>query len=261
MSQKRPATLTNAAQPQQADSLVRSSKIPIYHQLYEILRDRILSGEWQAGDVLPPEPELMATFDVSRITVRQAVELLANENLVYKRRGKGTFVSMATLKTDASRLVEFEEDMRGRGLQPTSIVLNTEVVTVSRVTADKMNIEVGDELAFIKRLLLANGEPISLEEIYLVHKYCPGILEGHDYASESLYEVLERDYDIRFTRAEQTISAMVAPDHLQQQLNMSTNEALLFIERITYCQRDRAVKFRRSHYRADRYALQLALNR
>jgi GntR family transcriptional regulator len=243
------------------NTVARTSKVPIYHQLYEILRDHILSGDWKVGDLVPPEPELMETFDVSRITVRKAVELLANENLVYKRRGKGTFVSMATLKTDASRLIGFEADMRQRGFDPETVVLESDVVTVSRVTAEKMQIEVGDELAFIKRLRLANNEPISIEEVYIVHKYCEGILDGHDYTDESLFDVMENDYGVRIERAEQTISAMVATDRLQGYLDMSANEALIFIERISYSQIDIPVEFRRIYYRADRYALQLALKR
>ncbi|MCA9913162.1 MAG: GntR family transcriptional regulator, partial [Anaerolineae bacterium] len=177
------------------------------------------------------------------------------------RRGKGTYVSMATLKTDASKIIGFEDDMRQRGFTPDTVVLESSIVTVSRVTAEKMLIDVGDELAFIKRLRLANGEPISLEEVYLVHKYCPDILEGHDYTDESLFSVLENEYGIRIERAEQTISAMVATEQLQERLRMSTNEALIFIERISYSQIDIPVEFRRIYYRADRYALQLALKR
>lgn len=244
-----------------SNAVVRASKVPIYHQLYEILRDHILSGDWKPGDLIPPEPELMETFDVSRITVRKAVELLANENLVYKHRGKGTFVSMATLKSDASRLIGFEEDMRQRGFEPNSVVLESNIVTVSRVTAERLSIQVGDELAFIKRLRLANNEPISLEEVYLVHKYCEGVLEGHDYTDESLFDVLEKEYGIRIERAEQTISAMVATERLQDQMQMSSNEALIYIERISFSQIDIPVEFRRIYYRADRYALQLALKR
>jgi GntR family transcriptional regulator len=244
-----------------SNAIMRNDLVPIYHQLYQILRDRILSGEWQTGDLLPPEPELMAIYDVSRITVRKAVELLANENLVYKRRGKGTFVSMATLKSDASRIVGFEDDMAQRGMTPSTRLITKDVVTVSRVTAEKMNMEVGDELAFIKRLRLADGDPILLEEVYLVHKYCPGILQHGDFTDISLFDVLEDIYDIRIERAKQTITAMVATPEFEGLMKMSASEAVIFIERISYSQLDIPVEFRRMYYRADRYALELALKR
>lgn len=244
-----------------ANMIIRTSKIPIYHQLYEILREMILAGEWKVGDLLPAEPELMQTFDVSRITVRKAVELLANENLVYKRRGKGTFVSLAAWKTDATRIISFDEDMRQRGLVPETVILESDVAACSRVTAEKMSIEVGDELAFIKGLRLANDEPISMEEIFLVHKYCEGILDRHDFSNAALFDVLENEYGIRIERAEQTISAMVATERLQELLQMSTNEALIYLERVSYSQAGIPVEFRRIYYRADRYVLQLALKR
>lgn len=243
------------------NSIVRNSMVPIYHQLYEILRDHILTGEWKPGDLIPAEPELMETYDVSRITVRKAVELLANENLVYKRRGKGTFVSLATLTSDASRIIGFEEDMRNRGYVPSTKLIESDIVEVSRVTADKMQMQVGDELAYIKRVRLADGKPIALEEVYLVHQYCPDILQGHDYRDDSIFDVLEAEYGIRIERAEQTISAMVATDGLRDLLDMSTSEALIFVERISYSQIDVPIEFRRIYYRADRYALQLALRR
>ncbi len=242
-------------------SIERSSKVPIYHQLYVILRDRILHGEWQAGDLLPAEPELMEFYDVSRITVRQAVELLANENLVYKRRGKGTFVSLAKVRTDAARLISFEEDMQERGLKPSIKVIEADIVQVSRVTAEKLNMKNGDDLAFLSRLCLADNEPILLDQIFLVHDYCKGFLDGHDYAVESPYDVLEQEYDIRIERAEQNISAMNASKSWSDILEVSEQQALIYIERYSYSQLNIPVEYRRMYYRADRYALQLALKR
>lgn len=243
------------------NALVHNSHEPIYHQMYELLRDRILSGEFKPGDLLPAEPELMAIYDVSRITVRKAVELLSNENLVYKRRGKGTFVRMAMLKSDASRILSFEQDMQQRGFTPATKLLETKVARVSHVTAEKLGIQTGDELVFIKLQHFANGEPILLEEVYLVHRYCPGVIEQLDLARQSISELLEREYDIRIERATQTISAMVATESLQELMNVSDTQALIYIEDISYSQLDIAVQYRRMHYRADRYALELALKR
>ncbi len=244
-----------------SNALVHDGLEPIYHQLYVLLRDRILAGELKPGDLLPAEPELMATYDVSRITVRKAMELLANENLIYKRRGKGTFVSLAMLKSDASRITDFEQDMRQRALKPDSKLLDSKVVHVSHVTAEKLGIEVGDEMAFIKRLCLADGEPILLEETYLVHRYCPGILDHHDFTKESLFDILEHEHDVRIERATQTISAMVATESLQELLGICESQAVVYIERISYSQLDIAVEYRRLYYRSDRYTLELALKR
>ena len=71
----------------------RSSKLPLYHQLYEIVRGDILGKKWQPGDMLPPESELIDTYQVSRTTVRQVLDMLVNEGLIYRQRGRGTFVA------------------------------------------------------------------------------------------------------------------------------------------------------------------------
>jgi GntR family transcriptional regulator len=241
--------------------LDRHSKVPIYHQLYELLRDKILNGEWKSGDLIPAESELISHYGVSRITVRQAVDKMVNEHLVYRERGRGTFVSYPKYKTDVMRMIGFEEDMQQRGMTPSTRVLVAKIVPVSRLTAERLKINLGDDLAFIRRLRIADGEPISLDDVCLAYQYCPGILDGHDYASESLYEVLEKQYNIRIERAEQSLSAMVASKELSHLLEMPANQALMFAERVSYSQINMPVEFRRIYYRADRYMFQHELRR
>jgi GntR family transcriptional regulator len=201
----------------------------------------------------------MDTYQVSRITVRQAVEKLANENLVNKRPGKGTFITRATVLSDAGRIIGFEEDMFRRGLVPETKLLNAAIVTVSHLTAERLNMKDGEELVYIRRLRLANKEPISIEEVFLVHRYCPDILDGHDFESESVLEVLDSQYGIRIERAEQTISAMIAPQSMRSLLEMKANGALIYIDRISFSQLDIPIELHHIYYRADRYALRLGM--
>jgi GntR family transcriptional regulator len=94
-----------------------------------------------------------------------------------------------------------------------------------------------------------------------VHRYFPGILENHDYEKESVYDVLESQYGVQIKRGVETISAMVAPKNLQEILQNSKDQALLYLERISYSQFDVPVEMRHIYYRADRYALQLSVRR
>jgi GntR family transcriptional regulator len=90
----------------------RHSPLPLYHQLYEIVRQGILDGEWRPGDVLPPESELIAHYQVSRTTVRQVLDMLVNEGLIYRQRGRGTSVAHPTIEQSLVRIISFTEDMR-----------------------------------------------------------------------------------------------------------------------------------------------------
>lgn len=232
----------------------RASKLPLYHQLYEFLRNDILHGEWKPGDMLPPESELVERYEVSRTTVRQVLDMLVNEGLIYRQRGRGTFVAHPTLEQGLMRIVSFTDDMRQRGFTPGTEILFSDLVPASKEIAEALEIEPGEELARLSRLRLADGEPMSIEESHLVHRYCPGVLES-DYASNPLREVLERDYGIRWLRAKQVIRAVLAPPKLARLLSIPSKSALLYIERVSYSEENIPVEFLRIYYRADRYSL------
>lgn len=232
----------------------RTSKLPLYQQLYEILRSNIVSGEWQPGNMIPPESELIERYQVSRTTVRQVLDMLVSEDLIEREQGRGTFVAHPTVEQGLVRIVNFTEDMRMRGCEPSSKVLFSGLIPAPQDIAEKLHIEPGEELARLERLRLVDGEPMGVEKSYLVHRYCPGILQG-DYVSNSLREALERNYGIRWTRAKQSIRATLAPRDLAELLGIKPRSALLFIERVSYSQEDVPVEFLRIYYRADRYVL------
>lgn len=238
----------------QMEGINRVSKVPLYHQLYEILRGEILSGRWKPGDRLPPESELVDTYQLSRTTVRQVFDLLVNEGLIFRQRGRGTFVSHPTLEQGLMRIVSFTHDMRQRGFDPGTEVLASELVPAPQEIAVALEIEPGEELARLERLRLADEEPMSLEDSYLVHRYCTGVLKG-DYAARPLREALEVEHGIRLVRARQVIRAIQAPPRLADLLSIPRKAALLFIERVSVSQQNVPVEFLRIYYRADRYSL------
>jgi len=236
------------------ETIDRYSKLPFYQQLYEILRGKIQRREWRPGDMIPAESELIDSYQVSRNTVRQVLDMLVNEGLIYRQRGRGSFVSHPTLEQSMTRIVSFTEDMRQRGFKPGTKVLTAALISAEDDIAGKLLIPPGEQLACLRRLRMADGEPMSLEESYLVHRYCPDVLQ-HNYAKQPLREVLEKDYGIRIASAKQIIQAMLAPAKLADLLKIKTHAPLLFIERISLSQGKIPVEFLRIYYRADRYSL------
>jgi GntR family transcriptional regulator len=236
------------------NGIVRDSKLPIYHQLYELLRNDIVRGEWQPGDMLPSESELIEQYGVSRITVRQALEALVNDGLIYRQRGRGTFVAHPTVEQGLSRIISFTEDMRQRGFKPGTEVLFHGLASASAEIAQQLQVEPGEELVRIERLRLADGEPMSIEESHLVHRYCPGVLQ-HDYSENPLRQILEDDYGIRLARAKQVIRAIAASAKVAKKLSIPAKAALLYIERVSYSTENVPIEFLRVYHRGDRYAL------
>lgn len=236
------------------NSLDRSSGLPLYQQIYEVLRAQINRGDWRPGDMLPTETSLLDQYQVSRATVRQALDALVQEGLIYRERGRGTFVSHPTVQQGLVRIVSFTQDMRQRGLEPSTEVLSAELIPANDDLAKVLDIEVGDELARIERLRLADGEPMSIETSYLVHQHCPGILQ-HDYVHNPLRETLERAYGVRIERATQAIRAVSASVEIADRLSIKPTSALLNIERVSLSQHGIAVEFLRIYHRGDRYVL------
>ena len=236
------------------DRISRHVKLPLYHQVYEIVRGNILNGHWQPGDMLPPESELVARYEVSRTVVRQALDMLVNEGLIYRQRGRGTFAAHPTVEQSLVRLISFTDDMRQRGCVPGTEVLFSGLVPAPEEIAAKLEIGPGEELARLDRLRLADGEPMSIERSYLVHRHCSGILDG-DYVSNPLREALEQGYNIHWTRASQVIRATSATGKMAHLLSIKPRSALLHIERVSYWQGSIPVELLHIYYRGDRYSL------
>ena len=232
----------------------RTSGLPLYLQIAEQLRARIVAGSLRPGDALPTEFDLKDQYGVSRATVRQALDTLEREGLIYREQGRGTFVAHPAVEQALTRVVSFTEDMRSRGFAPGTRVLSAELRPATGELADRLGVQTGDELARIERLRLADGEPMSVEVSHLVHRACPGILQ-HDYANQPLREMLERDYDVRIASASQSIQAINASRELADVLGVKRGAALLFIERVSHSQYAVPIELLQIYHRGDRYVL------
>lgn len=236
------------------DRISHQSKSPLYQQIYQLLRNKILAGHWNTDDLMPSEAELVEQYQVSRATIRQALDELVSDGLIYRRQGKGTFISPPNVEQGLVRIVSFTEDMRQRGLQPGTKLISAGLMPATSVLAQNLQIEVDEPLTRIERLRLADGMPMSVEISFLVHRYCPGILE-QDYTSHSLRQMLEDQYQIRITSARQKIQAVSASDEMAGALGIEPGAALLFIERVSYSEYDVPVEYLRLYHRGDRYTL------
>ncbi|MDD1751275.1 MAG: GntR family transcriptional regulator [Methanothrix sp.] len=234
--------------------IVRNSMMPYYYQLYEILRQDILNGTWKPGDMLPTETELLEKYELSRTTVRQSLDMLVNDGLIYRQRGRGTFVSHFTIEQGLSRIISFTEDMRQRKMEPHTVVLSAGLIPAPNDIAEALQLTPGEEVANLERLRLADAEPMSLETSYLFHKLCPGVLKN-DYAVRSLRQTLATEYNQRLVYARQKIRAVTASRKQAQILSVEPGAALLFIERISYTEQNVPVEFLRVYHRGDRYTL------
>lgn len=232
--------------------LQREAPNPLYMQVKEALLDEILSGRCRPHDRLPSERELSQQFDVSRMTVRQALQELTRDGAIYARVGKGTFVAAPKIDQQLRTLTSFSQDVRSRGGHSTSRVLEAREMAASAEVAAALQVAVGAPVWMLSRLRLADGVPMAIETTNLPLALCPGLLQ-HDFSAESLYQVLRSDYDIQPAQADQVIEAALASPREAELLELTPPSAVLRMQRLTRDGAGQPIEFVHSTYRSDRY--------
>ena len=220
---------------------------PLYIQLRQLIRDAIAAGTLAEGDALPAERDLATEYDVSRITVRKAIEGLVEEGLLVRRQGAGNFVS-ARVEKNFAKLTSFSEDMRARGRVPSSEWIRKSEGTVTPEEAMTLRLSPGTPVFRFHRLRYADNAPMSLEFATVVAASLPS-LEAVD---NSLYEALERAGN-RPVRALQRLRALLLRAEQARLLEAREGDAGLLVERVGFLPDGRAVEFCQSYYRGDTY--------
>jgi GntR family transcriptional regulator len=238
----------------------RGNPIPRYVQLKEILRERVRTGEWGPGALIPSERELSEQYDISRMTTRQAITELVNEGIFFREQGRGTFVSRRRITQQLMRLTGFTEDISARGQRPTTRVLAAHMIPADELVAERLGVALGEPIYSLRRLRLADDEPLALETSRLHFRGCERLLE-EDLEQNSLYELLETKFGVTLMEAEQELDAGLAGPEEATLLKMAVGGSVLFIRRTTYTDRNQPIEYARSIYCGDQYTFYTRLRR
>lgn len=228
--------------------------VPKYHQLFELIRQKIEEGEWQPYQSIPSERDLVDLYNVSRVTVRQALENLALQGYVFREHGKGTFVSPPKLQQNIQLLNSFSEDMQSRGLAPGQKILRFEKMTPSAKIAERLEIEPGKkQVTYIERLRLAGNEIMGLQRCYLNLPDRLQFSQADLEASGSLYRLLEDKLNVFPFEADEELEAAIADSQDARLLGIVPGSPILSIERTVWSQYRRPFEFVHMIFRGDRY--------
>ena len=239
--------------------LDKNSVIPIYYQLMQYIKGQIDAGVWNVGDMIPAERALCVQFHISRMTVRQAIDTLKKEGVLYCRRGIGTFIGSPKMHQRLRKLTSFTEDMQQRGLVAGSKTLSLKVEVAPAEVADALGIEKGARVVVLKRLRLANGEPMSLETSFLIYDMIPDF-EGCYRDGASLYQTLGERYGLNIVFARQTIACGLCGKQEAKLLKIRENAPVFRICRTGMVYGDKPLEYVWSVYRADRYVFTVELS-
>jgi len=229
---------------------------PKHAQLRDLLAD-LAVNELGPDAAIPSERELMTTYDVSRDTVRKAIEGLVVDGLLHRIHGKGTFVARPRLESRL-HLASFSQDMRRRGLTPSTRLLTIELDRPPVEIARTLRLGVSGRAWRIDRVRLADGQPIALEQGW----YPQALLPDLDRAdlSGSLYELFADTYELAIDAAEQTLWGESADAPTAKRLDAPVHTPLLVFRRVSSAA-GRPVEYVVSRYRGDRYQIHMSLGR
>lgn len=240
-------------------TLERSNPLPLYYQLKEVLRQQIRSGHLEPHAAIPSEPELVASYHVSRATVRQALNELVHEGLLYRQHGKGTFVCEPRIQQTLSELASFSEELKRRGKRPGGLLIVSELTRGNEVVRDRLKLADEEQVLRLERVRTADGQPCAHEVDYLPYPRASGIYQRAKEAAEgSLYTLMISEGLSPYV-AEQTIKGGGASEREAELLRIAAGEAGLRYTCTTYDSTGQPVEYSESFFPGDRFDLHITL--
>ncbi|GAE32853.1 GntR family transcriptional regulator [Halalkalibacter hemicellulosilyticus] len=236
----------------------KNSPIPFYHQLEELIRHKIDTNELKEGDVIPSERALSEDYDVSRMTIRQALTNLVNEGLLTREKGKGTFVAKRKLEQPLMKLTSFSEDMKNRGLIPESRIIEFTEGVLSVSECKELQVPQKSVGYRINRLRLADNAPMAYEILVLPKVIFPQL--SQESIHSSFYSYAE-ELGYQIDGATQTLEPSLAYEQESELLQIKKGSPVLLMKRVSRLADGRPFEYVKSIYRGDRYKFITELKR
>lgn len=225
-----------------------------YVKIYNWLSEQISNKVFVPGDKIPNETEIAAKFNVHRMTVRQAIDKLVNNHMLIRTRGKGTFLlseKTPVLTRSLAGISTYYDDIVRAGLEPKYKTIHAMIQDPCEETAGKLGLQAGEQIIFLKRLMLANNVPLVLEHCYLPEELFPDILDKN--LNSILYNVIREEYGMKLMHSSQEIGAILPEESDRKILKISSTNACLWVESVVFNDAGRAVEYAYSLYRGDKY--------
>lgn len=230
-------------------------KVPVYIQIHNEIRKEIESGKWSVGERIPSERQLSQDFNVSRMTLRQAIQTLVDEGILQRQVGSGTYVASSKVQEKMSGTTSFTEITESQGKHPSSKTVSYHVADPSISEMEKLKLADGDQILRMERIRYADNQPICFEVATIPISIVKS-LDKEDITS-SLYKALENKAGLKLGDATQTVSAILASEKIANFLNVKRGSAILRVRQVTTLDDDRPFEYVRSQYAGDRFEFYL----
>ena len=236
-----------------------SMNVPIYIQIAEDIKQQIEEGKYSEGSYIPPEPKLQKKYGVGRSTIRDAIKVLKDQELVKIERGKGTRVVSPQIYQWLKNQLMFTEVIQSQGLKPGTIVHEAGIENASEKIANKLNVPAGSRIFKVGRIRTANDQVISYHVSYLPEEF---VIEKQKLEEiKSLYRYLEEYFDVFIKMTNDEITAKHSEPDIAKLLKIKTGEPVLVLNRVAFNENNEAVEYSVSYIRCDRLKYRVTMYR
>ncbi|MFP5080964.1 GntR family transcriptional regulator [Pedobacter sp. JCM 36344] len=231
-------------------ALNHKSSVPLHLQAEELLRKMIKDPQYQNGSLLPNEVELAHQLNISRTTLRQALNKLVYEGLVIRKKGVGTKVADAKISSKSINWLSFSQEMKARGIPIKNFELHVSWVYPEEKIAQFFNIKTDEKILKLERLRGRIEGPF----VYFVSYFHPNTgLTGEEDFKRPLYDILEKDYNVVTALSKEEISAKSADKFIAGKLETEVGSPILFRKRYVYDNAERPIEYNLGYYKADSF--------
>ncbi|MBN1265724.1 MAG: GntR family transcriptional regulator [Anaerolineales bacterium] len=238
-----------------------SSHIPVYKQIAQWMREQIQNGVWEIDQQIMTEIEISQMLEVSRGTVRNAIEMLCEEGLLVRTRGKGTFVVATTMDQPLTTgFITISEDLTEKDIPYQTQVLRKEVIQSPDWVRDSLRLSVDDQVFYLERVRLVHNCPYYYLRNYVVYKHCPGI-ERYDFTQVKLFHVLEKQYQLILDWGRRHITAQNAGPQIARHLRIDEQDAVMCLDQHTFLRNHQPIEFSKVWIRGNSIRLVADLQR
>jgi len=232
---------------------------PLYLQIKETLKMQILNGEYAPYQRMPSESELMTTFGVSRITVRQALRDLHSEGLIFTSQGKGTFASKPKAMQDVQHLEGFAEAMNPKGYETSSRLLSIREVNPSKDVQEKLELPAKAKAIEVVRIRYLNREPVSVDVSYFPTSIGKSLFARN--LERDIFPMLENELGILLGSAEISLEARSADADTAKHLKTETGSPIMWVQRLTRDSKGKPIDYEYLSFRGDSYKYRFQIER
>lgn len=235
--------------------MILEYKSPKYFIVKKAIVENIDNDLYHSNEAIPSEKKLMELYNVSRITIRKAIDELVTEGYLYKIQGKGTYVKADEGSNNLFSITSSTEDVQKMGMIPSKKTKISRIEFASPKRAKALEISTNDQVEVIGRISYADSEPLNYTIAFLPEKIFPGLTE-HDLEHESLYKLINDQYGVRITKARRTIEAVLAKDEISKYLELEEGMPIILFRCVTYGivnGKETPIEYFKCYYRTDKY--------